>query len=784
MTETKKVRANDQTLRWLTGHGVEFAATTGDKVPIYPGWQEKNLDAVASMADTYAAGQYFLARLDNSAIVIADIDDLKHAKSQQIIALAKEHEVYRAETRRGMHLFFRRGRDSEALLRGKQTQKILSSGRKNSKPIGDLLGDKAIAYHIIGGHSLLQISEIPGMYELLSCGDEVPELKAERIYTDIVAKLAEAKNGERNSKMFLLVNELRRRLVATGLEASCRDYMLRLSQEYERINPDDAAAFGEARIDELLAEPCSVEANKEIGDIAKAVVAGYIESHADAVMVDSASNNDDGRKVFEWDVMQHEWTQRFLCKRKMDGTASVAKELCDTYEAMYNDQKNQEAADSQVMAAKKTMIERLKTESMADAARGQFDRIDGMVSKAYLGDGQVLTIDTDKWLVRVGNGNRPEDKLLAKMGNIADKPSELWQQFISDIFGGDQELIDFVGLFIASAFVPGTPPMFGICHGVGANGKSVFLTSLANALNEHAVSITQGAFIRAGMGIDTKRQLDQRGAMVGKRLSVCVEASKTFLDMEFIKRLTSGEPVEIGGMYKASEKVEINTLPIIATNELPRLHDLSLGVRRRIIMLPFKQIFGHGDKPADPQLISKLEKETAGIRRWLVDQIERLVAARGEMEMPEIVRQGNEQYMDKQTHPVAADLQRWIRPAKYREPGKLKLGRRKMVGKDSTYSGVMALAMQSWNDQNISKGKPTRENVKTWLTDMQIESDGRGTLNAVLTDDWYAYKKESGCNIGDADLIAASSSPIKEIPAEPEEFNFGADNDTAGFSGN
>ena len=70
-----------------------------------------------------------------------------------------------------------------------------------------------------------------------------------------------------------------------------------------------------------------------------------------------------------------------------------------------------------------------------------------------------------------------------------------WEKFVSEIFAGDRELVDFVQKAIGYCLTGSTrEQVIFLCYGTGANGKSTFLDVLRHVLGGYACNLPFSAF--------------------------------------------------------------------------------------------------------------------------------------------------------------------------------------------------------------------------------------------------------------------------------------------------
>jgi putative DNA primase/helicase len=194
----------------------------------------------------------------------------------------------------------------------------------------------------------------------------------------------------------------------------------------------------------------------------------------------------------------------------------------------------------------------------------------------------------------------------------------LWLQTLKEIFEGDPDAgdkITLLQLWFGYCLIPDTSHhKFLWLVGTGANGKSLILDILCTLIGPENVShamITRldRAFVRAEL----------QGKLVN--ISAEMKAEDTISD-GYLKAIVAGDRTEAEQKYKPSFSFRPYARIVAATNELPRLLDLSEGFRRRAIILQFNRTFAEKDQ--DKHRANKLQNELAGILVWAVDGLRKL----------------------------------------------------------------------------------------------------------------------------------------------------------------
>ena len=118
--------------------------------------------------------------------------------------------------------------------------------------------------------------------------------------------------------------------------------------------------------------------------------------------------------------------------------------------------------------------------------------------------------DRDPFLLTVGNGTldlrtgqlRPShpDDLITRATDVDYSPAAQcprWLQFLEEVFGGDEALINFISRAVGYSLTGDTREQcLFILYGGGANGKSTFLETLLQLVGGHAAITPFSSFPR------------------------------------------------------------------------------------------------------------------------------------------------------------------------------------------------------------------------------------------------------------------------------------------------
>lgn len=227
-------------------------------------------------------------------------------------------------------------------------------------------------------------------------------------------------------------------------------------------------------------------------------------------------------------------------------------------------------------------------------------------------------------------------------------PPETFATFITEVFPPDAQAFawELLGYFLTA----GNPLHLAfILKGSGANGKSVFLSTLTRILGDHQVS----SLSLTAMSKDNSPVLDQ---LRGKMANIVDDmGAKMVYDTAVFKAITSEAPIQANPKYRDPVRFVTTAKPIFAVNELPHTTDGSDGFLRRFITVPFNAYFPPDKRVMTHRLVSNHMNEVDGII-WLAMQGLQTLMERGKFEVPESFGMVNEEFAE-----TVADAKGWAR---------------------------------------------------------------------------------------------------------------------------
>lgn len=190
-----------------------------------------------------------------------------------------------------------------------------------------------------------------------------------------------------------------------------------------------------------------------------------------------------------------------------------------------------------------------------------------------------------------------------------------WRTFIDEVTDGDTELQLYLARLAGYCLTGRTDAqVFAFLLGSGANGKSVFLQTIAGILGDYAATATLDTFMDAR----NSRHLTELAGLRAARLVVVpeTEAGRAWAEGR-IKMVTGGERVRANFMHRDHFEFTPRFKLVVMGNHRPSLSSVGEAMRRRMHLVPFSVTVP--EERRDPSLPGALMAEKAGILAWMVD---------------------------------------------------------------------------------------------------------------------------------------------------------------------
>lgn len=228
----------------------------------------------------------------------------------------------------------------------------------------------------------------------------------------------------------------------------------------------------------------------------------------------------------------------------------------------------------------------------------------------------------------------------AKYVKHADFP--LWKKFLSEIFGGNEELIRYVQKAVGYSLTGLTDEQCAFfLYGTGRNGKSTFLDIIREIFGDYASNIQpETIMVRTAAGAANSDIARLKGA----RLVTSVEPNEGVrINEGLLKQLTGDDIVTARKLYGDEFEFKPEFKLWMATNHKPIIRGTDTGIWRRIHLIPFTvQI---PEERIDRKLKEKLLEELDGIFLWCIKGL-RMYQSEG-LKKPSAVEQAVNEYRNE-----------------------------------------------------------------------------------------------------------------------------------------
>jgi putative DNA primase/helicase len=153
-------------------------------------------------------------------------------------------------------------------------------------------------------------------------------------------------------------------------------------------------------------------------------------------------------------------------------------------------------------------------------------------------------------------------------------------KYLTDTFSGDLQVITNIirlgGYLLDTSCAAERMFLF---DGNGANGKSVLINIFSMFFSDEQIS-PLSLDVLSSNGFSKEM-------LIKSRVNFCAEQKKAYLDSEEIKKIITGDRIEINRKFKTSLSFLPKTKIIVACNGLPKFNDNTHAIYRRLIIIRF-----------------------------------------------------------------------------------------------------------------------------------------------------------------------------------------------------
>jgi putative DNA primase/helicase len=287
-----------------------------------------------------------------------------------------------------------------------------------------------------------------------------------------------------------------------------------------------------------------------------------------------------------------------------------------------------------ILASAKTVanIERLaKSDRRLAATMDQWD-VDPMILNTPAG-----VVDLTTGQIRE---HRAEDYATRITSVGPGKLCPTWRAFLKRVTADDEDLQHFLQREAGYALTGSTREHALFFHyGLGANGKSVYLNTVAGIMGEYH----RTAAIETFTASTVDRHPTDLAGLRGARLVTAIETEEGRRWAESrIKSLTGGDRIAARFMRQDYFEFTPQFKLVIAGNHKPGLRSVDEAIRRRFNLIPFTVAIPPAER--DETLTEKLKAEWPGILTWMIEGC--LSWQRDGLAPPEVVKAATAEYLE------------------------------------------------------------------------------------------------------------------------------------------
>lgn len=236
-----------------------------------------------------------------------------------------------------------------------------------------------------------------------------------------------------------------------------------------------------------------------------------------------------------------------------------------------------------------------------------------------LWDRDVWALNTPGGLVDLHTGilvpHRPADSNTKIAAATPRSECPIWQDFLATVTRDDPELQAYLRRVLGYCLtgITSEHALFFL-YGTGANGKSVFVNTVASILGDYATVAPMDMFMAA----TGERHPTDMAGLRGARLVTATETEQGRRWAESrLKTLTGGDRITARFMRQDFFEFIPQFKLVVAGNHKPAIRNVDEAMRRRLHLIPFTVTIPPSQR--DQKLSEKLVAERDGILAWAVD---------------------------------------------------------------------------------------------------------------------------------------------------------------------
>lgn len=316
------------------------------------------------------------------------------------------------------------------------------------------------------------------------------------------------------------------------------------------------------------------------------------------------------------------WTGKMWAMDNSGEIKKLADEICEDLKReawMIPDDDLQEAA---LKFAKKTAGSHAK-----DAMIKECQHLYDIPASPDDFDAYLDFLNVQNGVVNLRNGElMPHDSrlMMSKICNaeydVKHRKPKRWLKFLDEITGGDEKLQDYIQKCIGYSISGSNREQCAyFLYGMGNNGKSTFLDTIADMLGDYAANTQPDTImLQSRLGSSGGGANSDIARLKSARFVTCEEPTEGVrLNEGLLKQLTGGSKITCRFLYGDEFEYTPEFKIWVATNHKPTIRGTDVGIWRRIKLIPFE--VNIPKSKVDKNLKYKLRQEFPQILAWAVE---------------------------------------------------------------------------------------------------------------------------------------------------------------------
>lgn len=316
------------------------------------------------------------------------------------------------------------------------------------------------------------------------------------------------------------------------------------------------------------------------------------------------------------------WTGKAWTLDESGEVKKMADEICDDIKREAWNIPDEDIQEQMLRFAKKTASSSGK-EAMIKECQHLYD----IPASPDSFDGYTDFLNCQNGIVNLRNGELiPHDAnfMMSKICNseydVKKRKPKLWLKFLDDITGGDKELQDYIQKCIGYSISGSNREQCAyFLYGMGNNGKSTFLDTIADLLGNYAANTQpETIMLQSRLGSSGGGANSDIARLKSARFVTSEEPTEGVrLNEGLLKQLTGGSRITCRFLYGDEFEYTPEFKIWVATNHKPVIRGTDFGIWRRIKLIPFE--VNIPKEKVDKNLKYKLRHEFPQILAWAVE---------------------------------------------------------------------------------------------------------------------------------------------------------------------